>query len=58
MSYSENWKTYKLYNPNIEKIIISRDVSLPEEKAFKWIMDIGKLILVGLTDTYNENADE
>lgn len=33
--WAENSKTYKLYNLNTEKIIISIDVYFVEEKALK-----------------------
>lgn len=54
--WAENSKTYKLYNLNTEKIIISIDVYFVEEKAFKYIIDVGKFISIDLINVNNENV--
>jgi len=45
IGYSEESKTYRLYNPKTKKLIVSRDVIFEEGKFYgKWqkcIMDIG-----------------
>ncbi|KAK7264214.1 hypothetical protein RJT34_31819 [Clitoria ternatea] len=34
--YSEDTKAYKLYNPETQKVIISRDITFDEDEAWDW----------------------
>ena len=36
ISYDENSKGYKLYNPNNRKIVTSKDIEFDQEKAWDW----------------------
>ena len=36
VGYSEETKAYKLYNPETQKVIISRDVTFDEDEAWDW----------------------
>ena len=36
IGYSEESKAYKLYNPLIKKVVVSKDVVLNEAEAWSW----------------------
>lgn len=46
LSVSDNYKAYKLYNPNTKRIIISWDVVFDEENLWQWNKKAKQHILV------------
>lgn len=52
VGYSEQSKSYKLYNPISKKVIVSRDVKFKEEEA--WDGNIDKSITIGAAIPQNE----
>ncbi|GAU32293.1 hypothetical protein TSUD_63100 [Trifolium subterraneum] len=46
-------RAYKMYNPNNNKVVISRDVVVDEKSQWKWKSNVNKHIQVNLEDTVN-----
>ncbi|GAU23292.1 hypothetical protein TSUD_237460 [Trifolium subterraneum] len=49
-------RSYKMYNPNSKKVVISRDVVVDEKSQWKWKSNANKHIQVNLEDTVNNET--
>ncbi|XP_050890965.1 uncharacterized protein LOC127096440 [Lathyrus oleraceus] len=56
LGYNEETKTYKLYNPETQKVVISKDVAFDEDGSLDWSEKKKELLHVPVT--INEEVDD